>query len=248
VNGDWIIPDWPAPVRVRALCTTRAGGYSTGPWKSLNLGLNCGDDAAAVRKNRALLRASLPSEPVWLRQLHGVSVYRQRAPDSQAEVRVTEPAADAQVACAPGQVCSVLTADCLPVLFCNRSGTRVAAAHAGWRGLAAGILENTVQALQDRPDQLIAWLGPAIGPGAYEVGEEVRSEFVSGDQAGEACFRQRGARWLFDLYAMARLRLMRAGVVAVSGGSYCTCSEPDRFFSYRRDGSTGRMASLVWLV
>jgi len=246
MNEEWIIPEWSAPDGVKALCTTRAGGCSSGPWKSLNLGLNCGDDRDAVLKNRANLRACLPAEPFWLRQQHGVTVFHHSP--SGGHAGKTEPAADAQVAIRPGQVCAVLTADCLPVLFSNRSGTRVAVAHAGWRGLAAGILENTVRALQEPPGQLLAWLGPAIGADVYEVGDEVRAEFIRGDQEGAECFRQKGPRWLFDMYGMARLRLMRSGVADVSGGAYCTYSEPERFFSYRRDGSTGRMASLVWLA
>lgn len=262
MNAKWIRPCWPAPAGVRALSTTRAGGYSAAPWDSLNLGLNSGDDPALVRKNRALLRAALPAEPKWLRQEHGVSVlvHPQTAgnpaltgsgalPASAAcEPVADEPVADAQVASQPGQVCVVLSADCLPVLFCNRAGTRVAAAHAGWRGLLAGVLEHTVHALGGPPDQLMAWLGPAIGARAYEVGDELRAAFVRQDgAAAAACFQQQGERWLFDLYAMARHRLARAGVAAVSGGTFCTCHEPQRFFSYRRDGLTGRMASLVWL-
>jgi YfiH family protein len=245
MNPDWIVPRWPAPAGVHALCTTRTGGVSTGPWKSLNLGLNSGDDASAVRKNRALLSACLPAEPYWLRQQHGVTVFRHgRMGGTPVQA---ETAADAQVAGEPRQVCVVLSADCLPVLMCNRSGTRVAAAHAGWRGLAAGILENTVQALKTPPDQLMAWLGPAIGPRVYEVGDEVRSAFISTDEAAAACFGKTCTGWLLDMYAMARHRLNRSGVSDVSGGDFCTYSEPERFFSYRRDGVTGRMASLVWL-
>jgi YfiH family protein len=207
--------------------------------------LNGGDDATAVRKNRELVSECLPAEPFWLRQQHGVTVFSHgHIGGNPAQA---EPAADAQVAGEPRQVCVVLTADCLPVLLCNRSGTRVAAAHAGWRGLAAGILENTVQALKDRPDQLMAWLGPAIGASAYEVGDEVRTAFIRTDEAAAACFEKTGTRWLLDMYAMARHRLKKSGVSDVSGGNFCTYSEPERFFSYRRDGVTGRMASLVWL-
>lgn len=245
LSHDWIIPCWPAPPGVHSLCTTRNGGVSTGPWKSLNLGLNSGDDASAVRTNRELLSACLPAEPCWLRQQHGVRVF------SHGQIggipAQAEPAADAQVACESRQVCVVLSADCLPVLMCNRSGTRVAAAHAGWRGLAAGILENTVQALKAPPDQLMAWLGPAIGPRAYEVGDEVRNAFILADEAAAACFEKTATGWLLDMYAMARHRLNKSGVSNISGGDFCTHSEPERFFSYRRDGVTGRMASLVWL-
>jgi YfiH family protein len=257
VNADWILPHWAAPAGVRALSTTRAGGYSAAPWASLNLGLNSGDDPALVLKNRAVLRACLPAEPKWLHQEHGVNVFMH--PHAKGDLALTgsgpepalsaaEPVADAQVASQPGQVCVVLTADCLPVLFCNRGGTRVAAAHAGWRGLLAGVLEQTVHALGEPPDRLMAWLGPAISARAYEVGDELRAAFVRQDGvAAAACFQRQGERWLFDLYAMARHRLARAGVAEVSGGSCCTYHEPQRFFSYRRDGRTGRMASLVWL-
>jgi len=256
LNPDWIIPHWPAPENVRALSTTRAGGHSTGAWRGLNLGLHCGDEPAAVLKNRKVLRACLPAEPHWLRQEHGVAVFSYPEPVKKQQVNesrdqpalpILGPAADAQVAFQPAQICAVLTADCLPVLFCNRSGTKVAAAHAGWRGLAAGVLEMTVQALGEPPDQLLAWLGPAIGARAYEVGDDVRTAFVRRDSEAEVCFRRTGEHWMFDLYAMARRRLAQAGLAEVSGGTYCTYSEPERFFSYRRDGQTGRMASLVWL-
>ena len=254
MNANWIIPDWPAPASVRALSTARAGGCSAAPWDSLNLGLNCGDDPAAVLKNRSILRAFLPAEPNWLRQVHGVEVFHHpgkggnSAPGEDGTERsINAPVADAQVACQAGQVCVVLTADCLPVLFCNRAGTIVAAAHAGWRGMLAGVIESTLRAMGDSPDQVMAWLGPAIGPRAYEVGDEVRTAFLERDEAGTGCFTRNGERWLFDLYAMAKRRLALAGVQDVSGGDYCSYGDPARFFSYRRDGLTGRMASLVWL-
>jgi len=240
--NDWIIPEWPAPATVSAFSTTRLGGFSEGPWRSFNLGLKSGDDAEAVRRNRELLRSRLPAEPNWLQQVHGTAVVRHNAGNE-----AVNPEADGQVASEPGQVCVVLSADCLPVLFCNRAGTRVAAAHAGWRGLAAGILENTVKAFNESPVEILAWLGPSIGPSVYEVGDDVRDVFVAGDRGAESAFRQRGNRWLFDLYAMARLRLERAGVTAISGGGFCTFSEPERFFSFRRDGQTGRMGSFVWI-
>jgi hypothetical protein len=243
VNPDWIIPQWPALRRVKAVSTTRAGGHSTGPWNGLNLGSGCGDDPAAVAKNRAVLRTYLPATPQWLRQVHGAAVFSHSIPAASAGEFV----ADAQVAFEPGQICVVLTADCLPVLFSNRAGTRVGAAHAGWRGMAAGVLENTVQALGAPPDHLMAWLGPAIGADVYEVGDDVKAAFTDRDSTGAACFRKKGARWLFDLYAMARHRLTRCGVIDISGGSHCTYSEARRFYSHRRDGTTGRTASLVWL-
>lgn len=239
MNPEWIIPDWPAPAAVRALSTTRTGGFSTGPWHSLNLGLRSGDDPSAVARNRALLRSQLPAEPHWLQQVHGACVLHH----SGAQL----PEADAQVSAGPNQVCVVLSADCLPVLFCNRAGTRVAAAHAGWRGMAAGVLENTVIAMAESPSELLAWLGPAIGPASYEVGDDVRNRFVKDDAEAGRAFERRGKAWMFDLYAMARLRLGRAGVTAVSGSAFCTYREANRFFSFRRDGQTGRMASLVWI-
>jgi YfiH family protein len=242
---------------VRAICTTRAGGCSEGPWASLNLGAHCGDAPEHVRRNQQRLLQHLPAAPQWLRQVHGVTVARHPgspgaaaadAPESEAlEAGVLE--ADALVACGHGQVCAVLTADCLPVFFCDRAGSRVAVAHAGWRGLAGGILAATVRALETEPGKLLAWLGPAIGPAVYEVGEEVAGAFRA--QLGAdfpAAFTPCGERWLLDLYAAARLQLAAAGVGAVYGGGLCTFSDPARFFSHRRDGVCGRMASLIWLA
>lgn len=256
MNPDWIVPDWAAPASVQAISTTRRGGFSSGPWSSLNLGLNCSDDPLTVRQNRSVLRQYLPAEPRWLSQVHGTDVFRDPGNTARQTAAVTEtvsfathqdPVADAQVAYQPGQVCAILTADCLPVLLCNREGTKVGAAHAGWRGLAAGVLEQTVRAMGEPPGQLMAWLGPAIGPSAYEVGNEVRTAFLCQDEQASAAFTQRGDRWLLNLYLIARQRLMRAGLSDISGGNFCTHSDPERFFSYRRDGATGRMASLVWL-
>lgn len=241
MNPDWITPDWPAPARVSALVTTRAGGVSMAPYAGLNLGDHVGDDPARVARNRAILRASLPAEPVWLRQVHGIAVL-----DADSGVAASE--ADASVARQTGSVCAVLTADCLPVLFCDRDGSVVAAAHAGWRGLLGGMLEATVAAMQLPPDRIMAWLGPAIGAQAFEVGAEVRDAFVNAQaQAGAAFVARMGNKWLADIYALARLRLQRIGVDQVYGGGACTYSEAERFYSYRREGATGRMASLVWL-
>jgi YfiH family protein len=274
--NDWIIPDWPAPASVKAVATTRLGGFSEGPWHSLNLGTNSGDDPAAVARNRAWLAQHLPAEPRWLQQVHGTTVLRhpgnatrpgnpgndagpgeREAAPVRAAPESIPPKADAQWSNSKGAVCAVLTADCLPVLFCDREGTRVAAAHAGWRGLAAGVLENTVAAMGIPASDLMAWLGPAIGPMAYQVGDEVRAAFLrkesesglqtAGAQTAAYAFKAQGERWLFDLYAMARYRLQKAGVGHISGGGFCTFSDSGRFFSYRRDGTTGRMASLVWL-
>jgi polyphenol oxidase len=246
MNPDWIAPQWNAPATVRAISTTRQGGFSKGAWSSMNLGAHCGDQETAVARNRALLRNYLPAEPVWLRQEHGTRVFQHAITGVSPSV-AADLVADAQLATRPGQVCAILSADCLPVLLCNREGTRVAAAHAGWRGLAAGVLEQTVRSLACAPGALMAWLGPAIGPGAFEVGDDVRTAFISRDDRAAAAFVQHGGRWLCDLYELARHRLEQAGVREITGGGYCTYSEPERFFSYRRDKVTGRMASLVWL-
>lgn len=237
-NG-WLIPEWPAPASVRAFSTTRKGGCSEGPWRSMNLGERCGDDAVNVRRNRERLTRCLPAAPQWLKQVHGKRVAR-HPPRLQFA-----PEADALVSFKPNQVCAVLTADCLPVLFSDRDGTRVAVAHAGWKGLAAGVLQATAEALECRPSELIAWLGPAIGPDAYEVGKDVARAFAD---AAAVALTPRGDRFLLDLYQVARLRLADAGVTSVYGGGLCTYSDPDRFFSYRRDGVTGRMATVIWLT
>ncbi len=239
-----IAPAWPAPARVRAAATARAGGVSRGPFATLNLANHVGDDAAAVQENRRRLarQLSLPSMPLWLHQVHGATVV-------EAGSSGSIPEADAMIARAAGQVCAVLTADCLPVLFCDEAGTRVAAAHAGWRGLAAGVLEAAVAALNAAgapPAELLAWLGPAIGGPAYEVGAEVRDAFPAGDREAGITANVRG-RWQLDLAAIARRRLAEAGVWRVYGGVHCTASEPERFFSYRRDGACGRQATLIWL-
>ncbi len=239
MNMELIKPDWPAPANVRAFTTTRVGGYSKGAWSSMNLGLNCGDDPCAVHRNREKLRSQLPAEPLWLRQAHGVQI----ATHSRASGE--EPVADGVVSTLPAQVCAVLTADCLPVLFCNRSGTRVAAAHAGWRGLAQGVLQATVRQLEEEPGEIMAWLGPAIGPKAYPVGEDVRQAFP--EEQG-IHFRKDGDRWLLDLYGVARLMLSQVGVTSVYGGHFCTHSNSKRFYSYRRDGVTGRMATVICLL
>lgn len=244
IPAAWIVPDWPAPANVRALITTRAGGASSGAYASLNLGGHVGDDARAVAANRDALRRLLPAEPVWLRQVHGARVV-EAVPGSAGEE------ADAAVAREPGRVCAVLTADCLPVLLADEAGTVVAIAHAGWRGLAAGVIENVVRALGAggvAPGSLIAYLGPAIGGGAYEVGSDVFETFVAADAGAATAFApQDGGKFLADLNMLARQRLARLGVRRVHGGTLCTHSDATRFYSYRRDGTTGRMASLVWL-
>jgi hypothetical protein len=237
----FIQPDWPAPPGVRAAVTLRTGGASVGRHESFNLGDHVGDDPQAVAANRRRLRQalSLPAEPLWLEQVHGVSVAR--FPGG------LRPRADAAVALEPGQVCAVLVADCLPVLFADREGGCVGIAHAGWRGLAAGVIEATVRSLPVDASRLMAWLGPAIGPAAFEVGPEVRAALVAGDPGADTCFTAGvGDRWLADLFGLARRRLARAGVAAVHGGGTCTVADPAAFFSFRRDGVTGRMAALIW--
>lgn len=242
-----LTPDWPAPSNVFAFCTTREGGVSSGPYASLNLADHVGDDECAVAENRARLNAFLPEDSriTWLRQVHGTAVV-------DAKVFAQPPEADACVSRTPGEVCAVLTADCLPVLFASSSGREVAAAHAGWRGLLEGVLEATLAALDAAPSELLVWLGPAIGPTAFEVGPEVREAYLAGAGASQrataACFRASGARpghSYADLYGLARIRLAAAGVTRIYGGEACTHSEAARFFSYRRDGETGRMVSLV---
>jgi YfiH family protein len=240
--ADWIEPDWPAPRRVKALVTTRSGGVSHGPYASLNLGTRVGDDPRAVSENRARLSALLPSEPRWLQQVHGVDVV-------QADRATAESTADAAFTRVPGVVCAVQIADCLPVLFCDHTGTRVASAHAGWRGLSAGVLEKTVSSLGAAPDEIMAWLGPAIGPQRFEVGADVFDRFTADDPAASAAFESlRDGKWLADLYALARRRLSLAGVAATFGGGLCTFSDPARFFSHRRDHVTGRHGAFIWIA
>ncbi|OZA28491.1 MAG: multi-copper polyphenol oxidoreductase [Hydrogenophilales bacterium 17-64-11] len=221
--------------------TTRAGGVSQAPWASLNLGDHVGDDPARVAANRTRLRERLPAEPGWLRQVHSARVVELG--------RDTEREADASFTRQVGEACAVLTADCLPVLFCDRAGSVVAAAHAGWRGLAGGVLEAAVAAMQVPPDEILAWMGAAIGPQAFEVGDAVREAFVGRHPEAAAAFVPQPApgKWLADIYRLARIRLNRIGVQAIHGGGRCTFSEADSFYSYRRDGVTGRMASLIWL-
>lgn len=245
----WQTPDWPAPPTVQALSTWRGGGVSAAPYESLNLGGHVGDVEAAVAENRRALRAAagLPAEPAWLEQVHGAAV---RDLDSAPQAGP----ADAAVTRHAGRVCAILTADCLPVIFATASGDRVGAAHAGWRGVAAGVLEATVRAMAAPPQELLAWLGPAIGPRQFEVGAEVREALLQGDPAAEAAFavNARG-RYLADLYALARGRLRRLGVERIHGGGAggaptpCTFTEDTRYFSHRRDGPTGRQATLIWL-
>ena len=242
VSKNWLPADWPAPEGVVAGTTLRNGGVSSGNFESLNLGAYVDDDADAVRENRIRFKAFcyLPSEPRWLRQVHGSHVLVDPAAGADAE-------ADAAITRHAGVVCVVQAADCLPVIFASGDGVEVAVAHAGWRGLLGGVLEATVRAMSVDPANLLAWLGPAISQAAFEVGGEVRQQFLAHDPAADDCFaeNERG-RWQADLYGLARMRLSGLGVGQVSGGEYCTFSEPERFFSYRRDGACGRMASFVF--
>ncbi|WP_124551738.1 peptidoglycan editing factor PgeF [Methylophilus methylotrophus] len=235
-----ITPDWPAPANVKALQTTRQGGVSMGVYASLNLGDHVKDNPQHVAANRQLLSAYLPTEPVWLNQVHGVRVI-------DAALSSCLESADASVATRKQVVCVTMTADCLPVLLCDHAGTVVAAVHAGWRSLCDGVIEATVAAMPVPADQLMAWLGPAIGPEAFEVGSEVRAQFMAKDAQAESAFKAKGDKWLGDLYTIARQRLQRLGVTQVYGGGHCTFSESETFFSFRRDGDTGRMGSFIWL-
>ena len=241
-----ILPDWPAPPRVKSGMTIRSGGVSNAPWGNFNLGDHVGDDPLHVAANRARLRQQLPAEPGWLKQIHSARVVELGRDTSD-----TNQEADAAFTRQGSAVCAVLTADCLPVLFCDRAGSVVAAAHAGWRGLEGGVLEATVAAMQVPPGEILAWMGAAIGPQAFEVGDEVRQAFVSRHPHAAAAFLPHPAsspgKWLADIYQLARIRLNDAGVQAIYGGGRCTHQETESFFSYRRDGVTGRMASLIWL-
>lgn len=255
----WIAADWPAPPGVHAGCTTRQGGVSDAPYDSLNLGDHVGDVLGAVTKNRALLKhhCSLPAEPVWLKQAHGngvVDAGKILPPAQMGErggvrrMNASHPEADASYSHHSGVVCAVMTADCLPILLCDKGGSVVAAVHAGWRGLADGVIEATLLHMGVSASKLMAWLGPAIGPSMFEVGDEVRERFVSADQNAVEAFKpSRQGRWLADLYQLARQRLVEFGVCDVYGGHWCTYIDKARFYSYRRDGVTGRMASLIWL-
>jgi len=240
IGADWLRPDWPAPVGVQACVTTRAGGVSQGPFASFNLGAHVGDDPAADAENRRRLGEALGCQPAWLEQVHGIEVVEA---DPTQVLR-----ADAAWTETPGIAVTMMTADCLPALFCRRDGSRVAAAHAGWRGLAGGVLEAAAASLEVAPAEVLVWLGPAIGPASFEVGAEVRDAFIAQHAAAEPCFVARGGdKYLGDLYALARLRLAAQGITAVYGGGLDTFTDQERFFSYRRVARTGRFASLIWI-
>ncbi len=254
----WLEPDWPAPATVRALSTWRCGGASLSPYASLNLGGHVGDSADAVAENRRRLAAAagLPAEPVWLTQVHGTAVADLDAVakldaviDLDADDRAEVGPADAAFTRQPGRVCAILTADCLPVLLAAEAGDLVGAAHAGWRGVAAGVIEATVQAMAVAPPGILAWLGPAIGPAHFEVGAEVREALLAADPGAGAAFvaNSRG-RFMADLAALVRRRLAALGVSHIYGGGECTFATAERYFSHRRDGVTGRQATLIWLA
>ncbi len=241
--GVVINADWPAADNIHAFCTTRNTGVSQGTFSSFNLAQHVEDRRLDVQLNREQLvrQFKLPAEPVWLEQVHGRQVI------NAAEINSKTPRADASFSDQAGKICAVMTADCLPLLICNRQANKVAAIHAGWRGMAAGIIEATVTELNEKPDQLLVWLGPAIGPQAFEVGQEVREVFINDQAESEVAFKQnRPQHYLADIYQLAKLRLQRIGINAVYGGDYCTFTDTNNFYSYRREGKTGRQASLIW--
>ena len=244
-NSNFITPNWPAPANVKALQTTRAGGISRGSYNSLNFGSHVNDEPMHVAHNRQLLSDFLPSEPVWLNQVHGINAVDAAQTDCL-------PAADASFSTRKNVVCVTMTADCLPILLCNQAGTAVASIHAGWRGLCDGIIDATVSKMPVNSADLIAWLGPAIGPNAFEVGAEVREQFMIKDAKSEIAFKKQGEnqaqdKWLADIYKIATQRLNNLGITQIYGGGECTYTDKEKFFSFRRDGQTGRMATLIWL-
>ncbi|MGF1733499.1 peptidoglycan editing factor PgeF [Photobacterium kasasachensis] len=239
----FIVPDWPAPANIKAVSTTREGGVSLQPYQGLNLGSHVGDNIEHVQCNRTQLQQELrlAESPAWLNQTHSTTVIGVNA------LLATTPDADGSYTRVADIACAVMTADCLPILLCDSAGTQVAAVHAGWRGAADGIIEAALDTFHAPAEQILAWFGPAIGPNAFEVGNEVREQFVADLPQAELAFTPRGDKWLADLYLLARQRLQRAGVNKIYGGDFCTFSSPERFYSYRRDGVTGRQASLIWI-
>jgi len=250
-HSDFMIPDWPAPKNVHALQTNRNGGVSHAPYDSLNLGSHVKDNPLHVAQNRQLLSQYLPSEPVWLNQVHGTQVLNAGVVDAADTSCV--PDADASFSTRKNVVCVTMTADCLPVLLCNTAGTVVASIHAGWRSLCDGVIEATVAKLPVESNQLMAWLGPAIGLQAFEVGSEVRAQFIAKEAQAETAFKPHGDKWLGDIYLIATQRLNKLGITQIYGGQennqqFCTYTDKEKFFSFRRDGDTGRMATMIWLT
>jgi YfiH family protein len=241
---DFIQPNWPAPTNVRSLQTTRVGGISVGPYSSLNLGAHVGDNQVLVEHNRQLLAPYLPSSPVWINQVHGIGVINAASSSSLQD-------ADASYSKLANVVCATMTADCLPVLLCDNKGTVVSAVHAGWRGLCDGVIEAAVREMAVPVSEVLAWLGPAIGPQSFEVGDDVRTQFITIDPSASLAFKPHSDKWLCDIYLLAKQRLQSIGVSQIYGATinveFCTYSEVDRFYSFRRDNVTGRMASLIWL-
>ncbi|WP_199609176.1 peptidoglycan editing factor PgeF [Flocculibacter collagenilyticus] len=251
---DIIQPNWPAPAQIKAYVTSRAGGLSAPPYQSFNLAQHVGDNTSHVTANRTLLQEQLdlPSKPIWLNQVHGthvIHISEDYLATFQANARTPEfaPECDGSLTALENVVCTVLTADCLPLLFTNKQGTQVAAVHAGWRGLGAGIIEQTLALFHCEPADILVWLGPAIGATKFEVGQDVYKFFIAKNPQDSKAFNIEGKKWLADIYQLAKLRLNRAGVTDIFGGEECTFTDP-RFFSYRRDGVTGRMASLIWIA
>ncbi len=245
-QSDFIIPDWPAPKNVHALQTNRDGGVSQSPYDRLNLGSHVKDNPLHVAQNRQLLSQYLPSEPVWLNQIHGTQVLNAGVVDAADTSCV--PDADASFSTRKNIVCVTMTADCLPVLLCDTAGMVVASIHAGWRSLCDGVIEATVAKLPVIPNQIMAWLGPAIGSQAFEVGGEVRAQFIAKEAQAEAAFKAHGDKWLGDIYLIATQRLNKLGITQIYGGGLCTYTDKEKFFSFRRDGDTGRMATMIWLT
>ena len=253
---DAIIPDWPASGHVKALFTTRLGGVSNGAhgaYATLNLGMHVNDHPEDVAKNRALLHKQLPSDPTWLQQVHGTDhVWLEQAAAQSKNAQGEK--GDAALSRQYNTVCAIMVADCLPVLLCDTAGTIVGAVHAGWRGLAGGVIEKSIAAMQIDSNKLMAWLGPAIGPDYFEVGNEVRTAFTEHDPRAARAFTAKDnsektseKKWRANIFELARQRLTNAGVTQIYGGGICNYSDPARFFSYRRDGETGRMAALIWM-
>lgn len=242
---EFIQPQWPAPANVKALQTTRIGGVSSGAFASLNLGAHVNDDPVAVAANRQLLSPYLPSEPVWVNQVHGVEVI-----DAASSSCLQD--ADASFTCKTNVVCVTMTADCLPVLLCDKKGTVVVAVHAGWRGLCDGVIEAAVAKMQVPASDVLVWLGPAIGPNAFEVGSDVKDQFVAKDAQAASAFKARSDKWLCDIYLIAQQRLRAIDVTQIYGAGvnedFCTHTDQARFFSFRRNNVTGRMASMIWLT
>ena len=242
IKPNWITPDWPAPENIKAFTSTRKAGVSEGAFASFNLALHVEDNPQQVKQNRQLLfeALNLPSEPVWLEQVHGVQVINADHADNT-------PQADAAFSTEKNKVCVVMIADCLPVLICNRQGTKVAAAHAGWRGLQAGVIEASIESLQENRQDILVWLGPAIGPDTFEVGDDVRQKFITEIPETVSAFTvSKPGHWLANIYELAKIRLQNMGIDQIYGGDFCTYTDQQHFYSYRRDGVTGRMASLIW--